>query len=695
MKYRADIDGLRALAVLSVMVYHLGDRWLPGGFTGVDVFFVISGFVVCASLAASEKRSFRGFVGEFYARRLARIIPPLAVMLVATCMLATLFIPRAWLSDLSDRTALYAFIGLSNWLLQSDADTYFAPQTDLNPYIHTWSLGVEEQFYVIFPVLCFLWVRARFHPASRRALSAVTIVACLGALSLAGSMWASRERPDAAFYSIVFRFWELAAGALLYQGTETAVRSNWQIPSTWSNLGPWFGLAVVSGGLAFADGKYFPYPWALPAVLGTMLLIGGHLAATSHPVRRALANRIVVWIGKRSYSLYLWHWPVYVLLRWTTGLERPVTKVSATAATFLLASVSYRWIESPARHNSMLKRLPPLVRIAFFLAVMASGWKIADGVLWRNDQIGLSVVSHNAIDWYADQRMPFPNDHPPPCQADVQISRLAEGTVITYRASRCTGGSVGVHRQLTVFGDSHATAYAPVFDRLSEDTGVSVTVYTFRGCGYLNLMEPMRDQPPDCLQFWQAASQQVLSAAKPDDVLFLPGLRQHRFCEQWDCSKKIDVELLALSPDARTLTVQARQEAEEWLQPFLERRMRVIFEAPKPVFRSPPFRCSDWFNTSNPICKDGLLQSRADLERLRKPIVLAMQEITSREPSVHIWDPFPLLCPTETCSAFSEGRPLFFDGDHLSAYGNFRLYPSFKKTVWDGLDTSRRSRPGV
>jgi len=149
VQYRPDVDGLRAIAVLSVMIYHLNSAFLPGGFVGVDVFFVISGFVVTSSLVAGRSASLPAFVGEFYARRLARIVPALVLALVVSAFAATLFIPEAWLSSLSERTAQYAFFGLSNWVMQANSDFYFAPRAEFNPYVQTWSLGVEEQFYLI------------------------------------------------------------------------------------------------------------------------------------------------------------------------------------------------------------------------------------------------------------------------------------------------------------------------------------------------------------------------------------------------------------------------------------------------------------------------------------------------------------------------------------------------------------------
>ena len=176
--YRADIDGLRAVAVLSVMLYHLSAHWLPGGFVGVDIFFVISGFVVSASLTHAPSDRFHRFVAFFYARRLLRIGPALVLVLLTSVLAASLFIPRAWLSEFNERTALYAFFGLSNWVLQTNADTYFAPRAEFKPYTHTWSLGVEEQFYLAFPFLFFAWVKLR--DSKRGRVAATAALALLG-----------------------------------------------------------------------------------------------------------------------------------------------------------------------------------------------------------------------------------------------------------------------------------------------------------------------------------------------------------------------------------------------------------------------------------------------------------------------------------------------------------------------------------
>jgi hypothetical protein len=204
-----------------------------------------------------------------------------------------------------------------------------------------------------------------------------------------------------------------------------------------------------------------------------------------------------------------------------------------------------------------------------------------------------------------------------------------------------------------------------MFDRLSADTGVSVAVYTSLGCPYLDLRTPMARLPAGCVHFWEAVSSEVLGAPRSGDILFLPSLRMPRF-------------------DSGSGSVEdfrwAVAEAEEWLQPFLDARITVLFEAPKPLFESAPYRCSDWFNASNPRCR-GLTQSRASLETLRQPVVEAMGQLAAVRPQVRVWDPFPTLCPTDKCSAVDHGRPLFLDTDHVTGYGNALLYPSFKEAV--------------
>ena len=683
--YRNDIDGLRALAVISVMLYHLSATLLPGGFVGVDIFFVISGFVVSASLSnvaanhGGRLLRFDRFVAFFYARRLARIAPALILVLLTTALLATLFVPRAWLSEFNERTGLYAFYGLSNWVLQTNVDTYFAPRAEFNPYTHTWSLGVEEQFYVVFPFLFFLWVAAQ--RALTRRIATGSLIA-LGVASLIGCVWATKNAPTAAFYGIVFRFWELAVGVALFQltadGGGARMRRAWVARVT-----PWLGVAAIAATFVHANTTQFPWFWAVPPVVGAAFLIGGAQADVMHPLRRFFAHPALVWVGKRSYSLYLWHWPVYVLLRWTAGIDQWLTQLAAIGVTFALSAASYRWVELPIRHHPALQRRTPVLRVVALLLALVAGWGVMKGLFALQPALGLSVVSRNASDWYVENRMPPVAALKPSCKVDMAFRSLAGGQVTSYVPSGCpVGANLTGTKKLFAMGDSHAMAYLPMFDRLSTETGIAVSVYTSAGCGVLDLKMPMTvGRPPGCIEFAHAAIADVQGIAKPGDVVFLTSLRLWRYADQWAAFDEKQVLATANSDTAKLWLQQALAEAPAWLTPLSANGVRILFEAPKPIFKSPTFRCADWFNAGNPICRGGITQPRADLEMLRAPMLNSMRELAEVNPAINIWDPLPLLCPGETCSAVVDGKPLFFDGDHLSAHGNRVLYPAFREAL--------------
>jgi peptidoglycan/LPS O-acetylase OafA/YrhL len=207
------VDGLRAIAIIAVFIFHLQSSWLPGGLAGVDIFFVISGFVVTRSMMSRSHAGFAAMMTDFYARRFQRIMPPLVVMLLATSLAYCLFVPDAWLSGTIKITGRAAFLGLSNIVLGNNSDTYFSPGTALNPFTHTWSLGVEEQFYLLFPFLFAGWrwtvTAAPPRHTGTWAIFAIAVFSLLACTALAF------HDKLLAFYSIASRFWELGTGMLL------------------------------------------------------------------------------------------------------------------------------------------------------------------------------------------------------------------------------------------------------------------------------------------------------------------------------------------------------------------------------------------------------------------------------------------------------------------------------------------------
>ncbi|WP_083930237.1 acyltransferase family protein [Chitiniphilus shinanonensis] len=673
--YRPDIDGLRALAVIAVILFHLSPTWLPGGFVGVDIFFVISGFVVTASLAKMGPLPLGQFFGEFYARRMARILPALTLVLVVSVIVATLFIPSAWLSELSNDTARYAFWGLSNWVMQSNTDTYFAPRAEFNPYTHTWSLGIEEQFYLLVPILVFLWVRLTHSGRGLRAFAVATLISLLVLASALGAAWATENWPTVAFYFIGFRFWELGLGVIAFMLTQRfhISTSSHRIRH---NATACAGLTLVATGLIYADPHRFPFPWAWVPALGTLLLIGGAHIQPLDPVRRLFASRAPVWIGKRSYSLYLWHWPVFVLMRWTVGLETTLQQCIAIGITATLAFSSYRLVETPLRHHRWLEQRSPVARILLFSLMPLLGFWIASHVFEHQGRYSFSQVTRNSSEWYVPSgKLPFVNPETRQCETDSTREPLANGWTLRFSAKGCATSSST--QKIYVLGDSHATHLTGLIELVTATLGIdSVIYFSPPSCPFLNMRNPMAGARADCLGYYKAATEAIVTSAKPGDVVLLSSFRLDRWANQWgDLGiKDMRAHLFGAYTDTQRNSVIA--DARTWIMPFVKKDLNVVLVAPTPVFRAPAFRCSDWFNKGNPACSGGLTQERKELELLRAPIIETMRRISNFDAHISIWDPFPVLCPKSTCSAKINDKPLFFDGDHLSAYGNYILHPS-------------------
>ena len=680
-KYLAGIDGLRAVAVVMVMIYHLTPNFLPGGFTGVDVFFVISGFVVTSSLLRERTLSLAGFLGRFYARRFRRIVPALVTCIMATVICSVAVIPDAWLSDSLRDVGLAAFFGFSNFVLSATQDGYFAPRTEFNPYAHTWSLGVEEQFYLLFPL--FLWVVTAAKSRLAFAVATAIFVLLLSA-SLAWSAWSTRSHPVDAYFLLPSRYWELGAGvALSLMGAERR-RLLWQ---RLAPVQPGFtGAALLILGAIFSDQQQFPFPWALFPVFGTLMLICV-LEQESRARSWAgclLGARSVVLVGLLSYSLYLWHWPVYTLMRWTIGLETPGQIVSALILTFFLAYCSYSLVELPAQRASLVRAMSPTVTVVLGLALVGGGYLLADQWYYRHWITKHTVVSKYASTWYPSGVTPreFAGDHP---SRGCRLERGKPNPGVTRVNVTDCGAPDGASGQprIHVVGDSHAGAYGRMLAGLATHEGISHTVYSRGGCALAPLIANTPNE--ECEHFRSMARSEILRSARPGDIVFLASLRLPRLTDQ-------DGRMANPVP---TVSVSAQEmlEASALIEVFQSAGLVVILDLPKPLFLSPAFRCADWFNRRNPVCDGGMEISRQFLERYRHPVMDAAAELVRRHPGLMLWDTVPVLCEPTLCrsmQASDPANPLFFDADHLSGYGNDLLYRHFLQIIRSSRDSPAR-----
>jgi peptidoglycan/LPS O-acetylase OafA/YrhL len=468
--FRPDIQALRGLAVLAVVLYHAGSL-LPGGFVGVDVFFVISGFVIGRRLLALLSSSPRMTFASFYAHRARRILPALGLMLAVVVLLAPLLAPIGANSVTSPTGIAAALFSANAYLYRVTGGGYFDPEADLNPLAHTWSLSVEEQFYLVIPGLLLLgWRFGRRRWGSLVTLR-VLVVALLTA-SLVASVWVSSSGyvgglngERLAFHSPVTRAWEFAAGLALVL-----------LPAQWLASARVRPLLVVSGlsfigasTLLYSDATVFPGVAAVLPVMGTALVIyGGTSADENGRSQRRMGP--MIWLGDLSYSWYLWHWPVIVFAGafWPASGSSPL--VVAAAVSLLPAWVSYRIIEQPFRATTKTQARPTLA---------LAGWCIVAPIA----AAAVAAPVYSLVDGQAERAFaPIRNASAPHVDARTGCD---SSTPLGDRASGdCTWGDDTAAASVVLLGDSYAGQFSDMLIQAAENENARLQIATRNSCPF-------------------------------------------------------------------------------------------------------------------------------------------------------------------------------------------------------------------
>ncbi len=634
--YRPDIDGLRALAVIAVIVNHMEESLLPSGYLGVDVFFVISGFVITASMAGRPSASFGEFVSAFYTRRVKRLVPALVLFTVVTSLLICLFNPGP---GVSLRTGMAALFGVSNLYLLWEATDYFAAAADINVFTHTWSLGVEEQFYALFPPLLWLTGFGRQVAAGSRNL--LRTMASLSVVSLVAFVVLHGVHQPAAYYLMPTRLWELAAGCMLFvalQEPGRALRAVGRVPATV----PLVGIVAV---------MLLPVSLAVPATTAVVAFTAAtitclSLSSTPHAV---LTHPKVVWVGLVSYSLYLWHWGVLSLSRWTIGIHAWTAPLQL-AAMFLLAGASFRWMERPLRHAEWS---PSRLR------------SIGYGVGATVAAAGVAVVLFLGRSWlYTGHKYLGPTLHE---------ENAIRGTSVTQQNCMLSGGRSFTEREFgqchlaaadekpTVFfvGSSHAMHLAGLGERLHEK-GLGVAFLTTQGRSFI----PEPRSTPEGFGFGTAQNEAIFSlvrakARQGDVVVVANRYAQSGYEDTYSDGYYRGVGKVAEWLGARGITVVH-------FLPLQEYAFHDINQC-----------APQWFNAG--MIGSGICLPVDPGERTRQSKELETRFPRSRD-LLH-FDPIRVLCPSgiEGCSPMDTGRtvPTFRNPDHLSNHGAALLTDEF------------------
>ncbi|MDJ1007124.1 MAG: acyltransferase family protein [Paracoccaceae bacterium] len=608
MRYRPEIDGLRAVAVIPVILFHAGFGAFGGGFVGVDVFFVISGFLI-TSLILGELDGGRFSLLRFYERRARRILPALFVVMLACLPFAYLWMSPSQLQDFAQ--SLIAVVLFGSNLLFWQEQGYFAAAAELKPLLHTWSLAVEEQYYLVFP----LFLLAIWRSGRDRAFRAVVAIAVL---SLALSEWGWRNSPGANFYLLPTRAWELLAGsicAFLYVGS--ARRPNGPLAA--------LGLAMIVAAIFIFDEKTpFPSLYALVPVTGTALIL--LFASENSGVARVLSLRPVVAVGLVSYSAYLWHQPLFAFARLRSlGEPAPILMGGLAVAALGLAWLSWRFIEQPFRRRDT--PLLPARRQVFaasaaaatLIAAIGAAGQFGKGFHWR--------ISDADLELYATA---IPSPKRGACHYDRWHRFAAEDSCI-YPVSDA---------RVAVYGDSHGVELAYVLAAALEPSERALVHFTISQC----FASYGRTTEPYCDDFYQSRLDYVMNAPEIEDVVLAfraeDGGRQA-------ADAIVDLANFLDGRGKHVVLVLQAPRLEVDVSNYL---MKAVVSGQRDV---PSISRGDW-SAVNAHVYDALPRLRA---------------------GVAVVDLADAFCYGDTCFAVRDGEALYFDDDHMSLSGAARAAP--------------------
>jgi peptidoglycan/LPS O-acetylase OafA/YrhL len=637
--YRADIDGLRAIAVLAVVGYHAFPRWVSGGFVGVDVFFVISGYLITGILLQSQ-REHRYNVWAFYARRIRRIFPALTVVLLAALVFGWFALFAKEYAQLGKHTAGGAGF-VSNWVLWDEA-SYFDNEAVTKPLLHLWSLGIEEQFYLVWPVLLFVgW---------KLGVDALLLILIIGVSSFTMNVALVHNHAVATFYSPVTRVWELAMGGIL---ASLARRR----PT--GEAGP---IGVVRHGLSIAGAiciatavflldrwSRFPGWWALlPTVGATMMIAAGPDGWLN---RHLLSRRLLVFVGLISFPLYLWHWPLLSFLRIVES-SQPVIglRIGAVIASITLAWLTYRFIERPVRFGGRAK-----VKTALVSAALATTG-LAGYVVLRHDGFAFRLAAYER-----KLRVSAPVvESTPACKALVRVD-----------SRYCLVADSTREPTVALIGDSHANRLWASLSEKYRAQGENLIQLGGGGClPFWDVRTGEQGQPNRCESTMPLELNYALASPSIKKVLFLN--RGPWFIEGTDLYYKTKSLLQDLRHPAEKDRPRIYADAlGAVVKRFADAGKSVIVIVDSPEFSYDPRTC---LGVDRPFAtrfrpKPDCRIIRSVVEVRNRAYVEISTSAVRAVPGARLINLQDALCDDRFCYALRDGKLLYRDPDHLNEYG--------------------------
>jgi len=628
LSYRADIDGLRAIAVLAVIASHLPEKFLPSGFLGVDVFFAISGFVVTASLLNQRRTQLSHLYVGFLARRIKRLMPALTLCVAVTSfvVLATDPFPRH-----SIQTGLAALFGFGNIVLFFFELDYFSPSSIFNAFTHTWSLGVEEQFYVVFPMFAWLFY-FRLQSNSFRPLAGAMILGGMVSVVLFAVLY--EDHQAAAFFLMPARIWELGIGALVFLASRRTQSARLQ--ELLRRFSPFALVALI---VCF----FAPENYAVPATLAAVALTGLLLATDDKsPAARVLTLPPVTYVGRISYSLYLWHWPIIALgpiVLATSWRSSAVYVVAAAVA----AIISFHLIEKPLRYRTWTTR-----RIRDIGLGLASNLVLGAIVLFAMGTMNETSESVTA-ELHPPSYLPIipsGKSHMMTCALDGGSRTFQPDTISNCTVPPKPGSAMPT---IWAMGDSHSGHMQGMLYELHERLGVGVHLIETPGWAFP--FEPAKEFAPR-----QEVFSRISRKFKPGDIVLLSRLY---------ISRTLPHTAIEVRPWLYNVSLLAEDLA--------KKGMNIVVTGPPPIFPYKDIReCS---LSERESC--GL--KRAAFAPLVNQVMELLNNLEASKSNVAIFNIFDSVCPTdeEYCYPDNGSSFLYRDKDHFNSLGSILLAEPF------------------
>ena len=664
-RYRPEIDGLRAFAVTSVIINHFNKDFLPGGYLGVDIFFVISGFVITSSLQQRPSNDFIDFISGFYVRRIKRLIPALSFFVLVASVTICLFNVTP---EISLKTGFASLFGLSNLYLYERSTDYFAQAAELNVFTHTWSLGVEEQFYFLFPFIVWFSGFGRQSQNGERNLS--FIVGIFTIASLVVFIYLYLLNQPAAYFLMPSRFWEMSSGCLLFIGLQKRLPIFRICKYMPSSLGLFLIIVLM----------LLPNSMAIFSTIGVVLLSSMLIISLTNDslIRNFFCHQAVVYIGLISYSLYLWHWGILSISRWTIGIHWWTLPIQI-ALILLFAISSYKWIELPFRKIEWFgKRWLTLISGAGVVVTTASFLflliKLPRSILYAGNF--REAIRDDYSEYFQATRKK--------CAAD------------TYTESICKVSSVGgVDQSILLYGDSHAGHLIPLMGDMYAKSRVGVNVST-SGPFPTVISSDNRGSTFDSsikkINLSVNIFDQFVRSMKSGDLVILSSRWESRLHED-----SFDLEYKTLRKKFYTSNGQQidhlgvmslfESKLKKVANDLRSKGINLVIFSPIPVFRGhenpmPHEACNkEWFRpfVSNK-CVANYQETKHNIFARNKYILSSLNKIALQHSNVFLYNPFDILCPGESiCKTSINGKLLFRDDDHLSRFGAKYLLDDFLK----------------